>query len=226
VTATPAKTNPTPAADRSTVVQRIAHQLREGVREGQYAPGQRLVEADLTRSLGVSRGPLREALGRLATEGIVELEPYRGAVVRRLTREDVASLFQVREVLEGQAAALAAARIGAGDNRRRFQRAITAIDAHRTRDDVVAYMDENSRFHDLILELSGNTLLCSISAQLSTPTFRLQFRDLLGARSRNASIREHDQIAEAVLAGDAKAAERAMRKHVRSAGERSIALAD
>ena len=82
--------------------------ITDGVKDGRYAPGQRLVEADLTAELGVSRGPLREALGRLAAEGVLELEPYRGAVVRRLTREDVEDLFSVREVLEGEAARLAA----------------------------------------------------------------------------------------------------------------------
>src|SRR5512134_3171820 len=90
-----------------TVVEATIEAIKSGIFEGRYAPGQRLIEADLTRELSVSRGPLREALGRLVADGLVEIEPYRGAIVARPSREDVANTLQLREVLEGLAARLA-----------------------------------------------------------------------------------------------------------------------
>ncbi|HEX6312852.1 MAG TPA: GntR family transcriptional regulator, partial [Acidimicrobiia bacterium] len=150
----------------ATAVQAVVDAIVEGIKGGRYAPGQRLVEADLTADLGVSRGPLREALGRLAAEGVLEIEPYRGAVVRRLSRSDVVDLFRIRELLEGEAARLAATRIDDADHRVRLEQAIAAVDAYREPGESIAYMDENSRFHELIVELGGNKLLSRLIGQL------------------------------------------------------------
>lgn len=212
---------------RATAVQSVVDAIVEGVKEGRYAPGQRLVEADLTAELGVSRGPLREALGRLAAEGVLEIEPYRGALVRRLGREDVLDLFQIREVLEGEAARLAATLIDEGDHRPRLVAAIAAVDGFLDRNDSVGYMDENSRFHELIVELSGNKLLARLIGQLQVHAFRLLFRRMVVEDTAvENSIAEHDQVAAAILAGDARAAERAMRHHVRRSGEMVLRTAE
>lgn len=201
---------------KATAVEAVIAAIVDGVKEGRYAPGQRLVEADLTKELGVSRGPLREALGRLAAEGVLEIEPYRGAVVRRLTNDDLDDLFQVREVLEGEAARLAAQHVDDGDNRARVEAAMRTAEELRTRGDVAAYIDENTRFHDLVLEMSGSRLLGRLVPSLQVHAFRLLFRQLLMDRdAMEQSIAEHDDIARALLAGDARGAERAMRRHVR-----------
>jgi DNA-binding GntR family transcriptional regulator len=220
-------TSAAPKEHRSTAVETVISAITEGVKEGRYAPGQRLVEADLTAELGISRGPLREALGRLAAEGVLEIEPYRGAVVRKLGREDVQDLFQVREVLEGEAARLAASRIDEADNRERLEREIALVDGFRARGDTLAYMDENARFHELIVELSGSGLLARLIPQLQVHAFRLLFRRLaLEDTAMDNSIREHDEVTNAILAGNAKAAERAMRVHVRRSGEMILRTAE
>src|SRR5689334_7203755 len=97
-----------PYRSRSSVVSAMFDVLRNGIMRGEFAPNQRLVEADLIRKFGVSRGPVREALSRLAADGLVIMEPHRSAVVRPLTRESLASAFQLRELIEGLAARLAA----------------------------------------------------------------------------------------------------------------------
>jgi DNA-binding GntR family transcriptional regulator len=212
---------------RQTAVESVIEAITEGVKDGRYAPGQRLVEADLTAELGISRGPLREAMGRLAAEGVLELEPYRGAIVRRLGREDVRDLFNIREVLEGEAARLAALRIDDDDNRARLEHEISIIDAFRGRNDTMAYMDENERFHELVVELSGSRLLARLIPQLQVHAFRLLFRRMIVEDSAMPnSIEEHADVAAAILAGDAKVAERAMRVHVRRSGELSIRTAE
>ncbi len=207
-------------------MQSVVDAIVEGIKAGRYAPGQRLVEVDLTTELGVSRGPLREALGRLAAEGILDIVPYRGAVVRRLTRDDVVDLFRIRQLLEGEAARLAATRIDDADHRARLERAIAAVDGYRENGDSIAYMDENSRFHQAIVELSGNQLLSRLIGQLQVHAFRLLFQRMVDESAVTNSISEHDQVAAAILAGDAKASERAMRDHVRRSGETVLRAAD
>ncbi len=110
-----------------TAVQRAVHAIREGIRSGRFVPGQRLIEPDLTRELGVGRNALREALAQLGSDGLVKLEPHRGASIRRLTREDVAHFYQVREALEGMSARLAASNIGLPGHRERLEAAVTKL---------------------------------------------------------------------------------------------------
>jgi DNA-binding GntR family transcriptional regulator len=212
---------------RQTAVESVIVAITEGIKAGRYAPGQRLVEADLTAELGISRGPLREALGRLAAEGMLDLEPYRGAVVRRLSPQDVQDLFNIREVLEGEAARLAALRIDEGENRTRLEDEMRVLDSFRGRGDTMAYMDENERFHELVVELSGSHLLARLIPQLQVHAFRLLFRRMIVEDSAMPnSLAEHEAVATAILAGNAKAAERAMRVHVRRSGELSLRTAE
>lgn len=221
-----AGTAPGPA--RATAVDRVVHLIREGVKRGRYAPGQRLPEVDLTRELGVSRGPLREALSRLAAEGVLEIEPYRGAMVRRLSRRDVEDLYQVREVLEGQAAALAARRISADDRAGRLRVAIEEMDSwHGINDsDAYAYMDSNASFHGLIISMADNQVLADLMAQLRTNAFRLQLVNVMRSEAREASIRQHKEVAAAILTGDPQRAEAQMRRHVRDSYDAVMRVAD
>jgi DNA-binding GntR family transcriptional regulator len=207
---------------KATTVDAVVEAITEGIKHGRYAAGQRLVEADLSRELGVSRGPLREAFGRLAADGLLVIEPYRGALVRRMSRADLIDLFQVREALEGQAARLAAERIHLADHRERLQRALDDVRAHREEADVAAYMDVNERFHQLIVELSGNQALARMIAQLQIQAFRLLYRRLADSAAKTHSIEEHEHVAAAILDRDAAAAEREMRAHVRSSAESAL----
>jgi DNA-binding GntR family transcriptional regulator len=211
----------------STVVQQVVETIRAGVREGTYAPGQRLIESDLTELLGVSRGPLREALGRLESEGLVVIEPHRGAVVRKLSRRDVAELFEVREALEGEAARLAALHIDVGDHRVRMQHQLAEVHRVRERSDAPAYMEHNTRLHDEVFAVSQNGLLAQLAVQLQTQTYRIQFAQLLrGETERTTSGDDHILIIEAILAGRSSTAEKAMRRHVRRSAQVTAAFPD
>ena len=211
-----------------TVVEYALDALRSGIKEGRYTPGQRLIEADLTRELNVSRGPVREAMHRLAGEGLVVIEPHRGVVVRRLTREDVANLYEVREGIEGLAARLAAKHIDEADNAKRLRAAIKQMRDVFESGDAAAYMESNESLHGLIFELSGNNALVKMVQQLRLPVFRLQFSRMMrsSAEAKNDSVEDHEKVVQAILAGNPKKAERAMKTHVRHAGRMILHLPD
>jgi DNA-binding GntR family transcriptional regulator len=215
-----------PAPTRSTVVDQVVEAIVERVRLGRYVPGQRLIEADLTADLGVSRGPLREALSRLASQGLLDISPHRGAVVRRLTRTDVTELFAMRELLEGEAARLAARNVNVNDARSTFRLLARSMRSYRTAKDWKSYVDTNTALHDAIVAASGNSLLQQMVEQLSTQAFRMQFRSSVDGRPLLESVRDHEAILEAILAGDEEAARQRMQEHVRRSGEEALAQPD
>ncbi len=108
-------------------VDYTVRRLRDAIFAGHLVPGQRLVAGDLTAEVGVSRGTILQAFQRLSADGLLEIVPNRGAIVRRLSRDQVRDLFQIRENLEGLAAQLAAENIGQGNNRAVFSEAWKSV---------------------------------------------------------------------------------------------------
>jgi len=209
-----------------TVVEYAIETIKSGIYDGRFAPGQRLIEADLTRDLQVSRGPVREALRRLAADGIIELISHRGAIVARPSRAEVAGLFDAREALEALAARRAAELIDEDDNRALAQRARSELSAGKEPLAVDTYVRENQRFHETILLLAGNIHLQRLLAQLEFPAFRASFFRVFDEAERAASLAEHGAIIGAIIEGQPKRAEDAMRKHVRRAARLAQRLPD
>ena len=207
---------------RGGTVDYILEQLRRGVMQGRYAPGQRLIEADLTREFGISRGPLREAFRRLSAEGLVEIIPHRGALVRRLTLREMKELFQIRVGLETLAAQLAADAMSDPQVRARFEREIEPIWDETPRVAGPAYIDENHRFHDAITQASGNEQLLRLTRQLRLTALMYQLVSTLTHENIAASVAEHRLIARAILDGDGNSAQ----QHVGSHLSRALRVAE
>jgi DNA-binding GntR family transcriptional regulator len=196
-----------------STVDRVIAAVKERIRDAQYSPGQRLVEPILMAELGVSRGSVREALRRLAAEGFVEWERFRGASIIRMSRRQVTDFLELREVLEGFGAASAAARLNEAGRR-------TLIKLERTPDARSKipgkYDDYNNEFHALVLTLSGNQEVAGVLEQTRLPIFRLQFNKILLSPDQISQSRaDHTRIVQEILKGDARAAEVAMRDHIR-----------
>jgi DNA-binding GntR family transcriptional regulator len=208
---------PSPEDDVSrplvSAVDRVINAIKDGVREGRYAPGQRLVEPELTEALGVSRGSVREALHRLDAEGLIQLAPYRGASVRRMSRTDVAELHQIREVLEGHAAAEAARHIDEADR-------AEMLELERLWDEGTefpSYNEYNEQFHNLVMRIGRNAHIPHFVQQTKLALIRIQFQVMLvQPRQTERSRGEHQQVIEAIFRNDAAGAEAAMRSHIRS----------
>ncbi len=195
--------------------------IRQGILTGRFAPGQRLVIRDLEDEIGYSRSTFREAFRRLAAERLVSLVPNRGVAVQRLSPQEMADLFEIREVLEGHAARRAAERIGEGDRRRRFSAMWERV---RRGDpgDRAAFIASNQLFHATIVEIAGNTRLPDMLDRLQIPILMFQWRTLLTRQETALSQAEHETIAKAILEGRPEHAELAMRRHVQRARRRTF----
>ena len=212
-----------------TGTQRAATALRDGIRTGRYVPGQRLVEADLTRELGVGRNSLREAFARLASEGLVLIEPHRGASIRRRTRAEIAELYDLSEVLEGLAARRAATNITLPGNSELLASATRRLQAGARSGGATEQIDEAARFHEAILAIADNPRLTELVVNLHIQTFSFQLRHahLSGQhRMSDASLSDHLAVADAIQRGDPQNAETVMREHLRSGKQRVLALPD
>jgi DNA-binding GntR family transcriptional regulator len=207
------------APAHGATVAHVVDGLRCDILAHRLQPGQRLIESALTERFAVSRGPVREALRRLAAEGLIEHSPHRGAIVRRLSPRDIAELFQIRVEMEALAARLAAQSPDRAA-RARFVEEIAPIFANAPRR-VEAYLDENAAFHAAVLRLAGNLQLQELSARLRLPLIMAQVGGALTDEAMRASVSEHRAIAAAIVDGAAAAAAAAARAHL----ERAAALA-
>ena len=182
---------------------RVRDLLEEAILEGDLKPGERLRAEALAQRFGTSRTPIREALLQLEAQGLVDVEPNRGAVVRSFDRDDLFDLYQLRALLEPCAAALAAPRISEQD--------IAALHALCEAED---HMAANEAFHRIILEAAGSPrLLDAMRAATGIPrTFRSVFWH--DERQREESLMCHRRLVAAFTARDADLAEAVMRMHI------------
>ncbi|MBW7836054.1 MAG: GntR family transcriptional regulator [Sphingomonadales bacterium] len=196
-----------------------AERIRQKILDGFLSPGQRLIEAELMTELDLGRSTIREAYLKLDSEGFVELRHQRGAVVKKMTRRDMAELFAIRERLEAMAAGLAAANIDKGDNRQRLERMKEVWAQDDVLNNELTHMEKNVPFHEAIITMGNNLRLARMLKPLQIPGYRIQYLKLLDRPFRELSAQEHTAIADAILAGNSDLAERLMRQHVQRSGE-------
>ncbi len=208
-----AMTRPAPL-ENLTLWQRVYDHLREQILSGGLEPGAELAEVALSEQLGVSRGPIREAIGRLASEGLVTVRPRRGAAVRSLSQEEFLELYQVREALEMMAVKLAVPRLRAQDFET-LQALIETMAHHAERDEVAQFFEANVAFHGHLLEVSGNAKLNELYRQLLGQLGRYRLRSLTLRGSLQRSVAEHAAILRAARRGDAERAAHLMSEHIR-----------
>jgi DNA-binding GntR family transcriptional regulator len=208
-----------------TLWERVHAHLREEILANRLPAGSELQETALAAELGVSRGPVREAIGRLATEGLVVVRPRRGAVVRELSKDDFLEAYQVREALEATAARLATGRLGEEDLARLEQLTAT-MEEHAERGEVDAFFEANAAFHAALVEASGNRRLRDLYAQLLGQMNRYRRRSLALRGSLHQSVAEHRAILDALAARDPERAGRLMADHIRVPQQRLEALTD
>lgn len=207
-------------SDDKTLSGQTTKALREAIVAGQIAPGEKLNEPKLAEQFKVSRGPLREAIRRLVAMRLVHHVPHVGATVVTLELNDIIELYEVREVLEGKAAGLAASNMS--EQQIANLREVLRVHRDHYENNAGEYMqvEGDFDFHYQIIKGSGNSLL---TRQLCDELYHLirMFRyqtSRFKARSNRALI-EHEQLVYALEQRDAEMAEMLMRRHVARAKE-------
>jgi DNA-binding GntR family transcriptional regulator len=198
---------------RANLHDTVVAQLRDIIVEGMLAPGARIAERQLCESLGISRTPLREALKVLASEGLVELLPNRGARVASLDGRDIENMFQVMGALEALAGTLACAHIGDAEIAE-----IAALHyemlAQYMRRDLPGYFRLNQAIHAAIVAAARNPILAATYQSLAVRIRRARyFANLSDERWRHA-VEEHESILQALQARDGPRLARVLGEHL------------
>jgi DNA-binding GntR family transcriptional regulator len=202
-------------ADLSSTEQVVEH-ITRNILAGRYVPGQRLVEADLTHALSISRGPVREAYRRLDALGVLNRTMHRGACVRALSRVEGDDLLLALEPLAALAARLSADRFvkrPANFDSRHFERELKPF--REQEEDVGNLLNQRRHFYDVLVASSGNSALPSLIPTMRIHLVRMQIQSFLDNENRRRHLEHYAAIANAVVSGKAKTAMDAMSAHLK-----------
>ncbi|MBK8121748.1 MAG: GntR family transcriptional regulator [Sulfuritalea sp.] len=198
------------------LADRVYHQLRDNIGNHRIRPGERLQEVSLAAQLAVSRTPVREALARLESEGMIIVEG-RGFVVPELTDTDIEEIYQLRFLLEPTAVSSAVAAIGSAADLAPMSSAIQGATAAEKSGDFRAFLEANSRFHNAWRALIPNRRMSKLLDQYVGHVRFLRVLTLGNAAARKAALNGMKNIHGAFRKRDAEAAAMAMHKHLQAA---------
>src|SRR6056300_1924170 len=190
-------------------------QTEEFILQGRLSAGEKITERDLAERLGMSRAPVREAIRELINAGLLEQISARQIVVRQLLFTEIEEIFDIRAMLEGKAAALAAGNRQSGQLKQLqslFERMILVADSQ----DYPTYFDLNIQFHKLIHQIANAPRLLSLIDQIMRESLLLRSRSLVNEDHIQNSINEHNQILMSLESGDSELAELLMIRHVQN----------
>lgn len=197
--------------ERGRLVDDVHTRLRDAIFAGDIAPGSRLGIPGLATRLGVSRSPVREAVLRLVQEGLAVEEPHKGAVVAQLDVEQLLGVYEVRSVLEGLAARLAAT--SGEDPQGRLgvfiQRHVAAVESQ----DLGLAFEADLDFHRALREMTGNAQLSGFLEQIQGKV-RLAMTRTIIRPGPHLAVADHQAIYDAIVAGDGDRAEKMARAHI------------
>jgi DNA-binding GntR family transcriptional regulator len=187
--------------------------LRQAIIQGEFQPGERLMEESLANKLGVSRTPVREAIRMLELEGLVVMIPRRGAEVAKITVKDLRDALEVRMSLEALSVRLACERIDEAGKEQLIEASMQFKEAINSKL-VPAIVEGDERFHDVIFSTTNNQRLITIAQNLREQVYRYRVEYVKDFSYHDKLVREHDQITRAILTRDAETAEQIMKSHI------------
>jgi DNA-binding GntR family transcriptional regulator len=203
--------------------RRVYEQLLDDIVGGAVAPGEQLVEARIAEDLGVSKTPVREALIRLQRDGLVEIEPYRGARVLQPSEQDVIEIFELRVCIEAHVARDLAER-QPPEVLKRLRKSIIASRAALDRRDKRAFVKSLRDFNDALAAGCGNQRMAKVLSELRNILELIGNTSLRVPGREHRSIDEHEAIASAIERGDPEAAMRATAEHILSVQRDSLGM--
>ncbi|MET0290625.1 MAG: GntR family transcriptional regulator [Pseudoxanthomonas sp.] len=209
---------PSPRRKRGALYEEVADTLRQKIYDYELPPGDWIDEPALAEALGISRTPLRESLKLLAAEGLVQMEPGRGARVTRLTLEDLNELFPVMAMLEGRCAFEAVRKIDA-PGLARLEDLHRAMEAAAEAGDMAEFYRNNYLIHQTVQDYAGNPWLIRVTHDLHRILKMHRGRQLLTPGRMGQSLSEHRELMTCFRNGDSAEAERTMNRHLLSQGQ-------
>ncbi len=187
--------------------------LAHMIYSSELSPGQWIDELALCQQMGISRTPLREALKVLASDGLVELVPRKGAFVKTISLEDLDEIFPIMAMLEGYCAQLSAEK-ATREDLHCLQALHGNLEQHAAGANIPCYYEDNTRFHDALKRIARNSWLEQITLDLSRVIHLARHQQLIVKGRLEESLEEHRRIIEAIEAGDADRARKVMHVHL------------
>jgi len=201
-----------------TLREQIVSSLRESIIQGELHSGQKLTEPELAEKLGISRTPIREAFRQLESEGFLTVIPRRGAVVSRITRKEIEEFYELKSLLEGYAARIAAEKITEkGIEKLRKINEQLAVLAEKG--DVEAFFAKNDEFHNTFISYCGNEKLQEFREHMVQRFMRFRLAALSVPGRLTDSVRQHRTIIRALARKDGRLAEAVVLEHALLSGE-------
>lgn len=204
---------------RPALQNEVIARIRAMIEDGTLLPGSRIPERQLCAQLGVSRTPLREAFHVLGTQGLIELQPRRGAVVKRLRADEIDHMFEVLEVLEALAAQLACELMPDEDLRRIELLHGRMMSAYKRRNRP-KFFEINQQIHEKIVQACGNPILKRVYDGLSGQIRRIRYMPQITDAQWRIAAAEHTAIMKALKSRNGTAMARVMREHLRTKRDR------
>jgi DNA-binding GntR family transcriptional regulator len=209
--------------DYELLSQKAYRILKTRIIKGDLKPGEKLLENKIAEQLGVSRTPVREALRELTAEGFVETTPNQAIIVSTVTFDEIWDLLQIRGVLEGLAAKVAAKKISP-EKIEKFNKIIDQMKYHlvnksTSKKNILNFSKLDIEFHDLILNICGNRWLIQIHNNLKNHIERFRIRSFSIPGTFSKSLNEHCKILDAIKKGDSELAEKLSKIHMEKAYE-------
>ncbi len=192
----------------------VAEEIKDAILKGVLKPGDKLVETELTQSLGVSRTPLREAFRELAAEGYITVIPHKGSYVSTISEDEVLDLYSITSVLEGLATRQATPLLKEGEMRENLLALYEDLKRKSGQGNVDAYWASNRHFHQFIAEASGNERLVNLIENLRRQILKTRVITLRYPGRLGGSMDEHEEILGAILAGRDRDAEKLVIEHL------------
>jgi DNA-binding GntR family transcriptional regulator len=218
------QTDDTEIAERPSNTERAYRELRRRIIENEMPAGHQALEQELADALGMSRTPVREAMIRLANEGLVEIRPRHGMRVLPISAQDMAEIYAVLTALEATAAEEVARRGLSEGELASLTKAVSDMDAALKRDDLRAWAEADERFHKRLVAASGNQRLQSIVEMYWDQAHRVRLLTLQLRPRPARSNEDHAAVVEAIIAGDAERAREIHREHRLKSGRMLIDL--
>jgi DNA-binding GntR family transcriptional regulator len=193
-----------------TLRERILSAIRAAIVSGQIRQGSRIMEPELAERFGISRTPIREAIRQLESEGLISVIPRKGAIVASISPQDISNFFELKMILEGHAARLAAKNLTENDLTK-METVNRQIEAASVKKNPSRVLDLHNEFHEIFLRACGNDKLHAIVQNLAMQFQRYPLIPAMPGRVKG-SVRQHTEIIEAFRRKDAARAEELVRK--------------